>query len=237
MKEKPPMNVLSVNDALRGFTDLDLRREVAIRQHNTQEGYKVLNREAARAALTPLLDLAFHHPRNGCDDHHLTPHDKLVTFNQRGRFLQVVCPACYLQHLDLADQQGDEAFNAAWLDNFMVQLQVADYEPRGAEAVEAREEHIGMVLDELNLLLPLTFHPHSGGCDDHNRIGDRDQFRRGENGLNVSCVRCFLLNAEKNPDSWDSRFSFGRTSGTRSRFTSLVRRVLGAGQPAPGLLF
>jgi len=195
------MKVLAVNEELAGFDNFALSRELAVRQHNRQEGHKNVNRAAVKEALTPLMDLAFHNQRKGCSTDNLLPMSHMVVTNRETGIQTLQCPACYLAHLDIAEEKGN--FDEVWLDPFMIQLQVADYPDKNRER---REDHIGMVLEDVDLLLPLTFHPNSQGCSDTALIDPRYQYRRGDGRMEVSCVRCFLLGAKADGDSWDERY-------------------------------
>jgi len=179
-----------------------LEREVAIRNANQQAEHKRSNREAAQAALTPLLDLAFHSSELDCSDEDLLPMEQMVKPHPSGKFQQIACPACYLMRLADADDEG--RFNEVWQPDFMVQLKVADYRDHSPRA---REEHIRLALDAADELLALTFHPNRAECSDSNRIAAREQFTMGDRGRNnVSCVRCFLLDALDDVQSWDLRY-------------------------------
>jgi|GEM_PF-5282473 len=187
------MSIPQGNEALSGITDIAMVRELAIRKALRTEEYRVANREAVEAALTPLFDLVYHRPKGGCSDSHPVPMNRIIVRNRDMGFDSIACPACYLIHLD-------DDFAQNWLDSFMVQLKAVEYESPDREA---REVHIAQVLEDIDALLPLTFHPNRAGCSDEAWLSDRRQF---SNGREVECVRCFLLGAAAEPDNWDPRY-------------------------------
>lgn len=189
-----------LNVSLSGLTLQELEREVAKRNALQQEEHKATNLVAAKTALTALLDLAFHNPEVGCDDHDLLPMGQMV--EQGDGFDKVACPACYLLHLAEADD--NDCFDDVWLPDFMVQLKVAD---RPTDAVREREEHINLALSSVEELLGLTFHPSRTGCSDDRPIALREQFvPQARNRNRVSCVRCFLMDAMEDPETWKLRY-------------------------------
>ena len=192
-------NILAVNEFLTAFDDLVLARELAIRKALRFDEHKAANKAQALLALDTLFDLSFHRPGFDCDDENLIPMDRMV---QRGDgFNTIACPACYLGYLT-------NDFDGTWNPDFMVQLKVADYAVGHSreERVE-REEHIDLVLSNLDVLLPLTFHPNREGCTDMALLPERQQFRRGDRGqTDVTCPRCFLLTCQQDADNWDPRF-------------------------------
>ena len=188
------MNIPSGNEALTAFADGALRRELAIRQATRMQGHMTANKEAARGAVDALLLASYHRPGGHCDDDHLTPLSRIVTQNRAG-FDMIACPACYLLHLA-------DSFDEAWQPEFMAQVRLTDYH----QDSETRGEHIDDMLDNLDVLLPLTFHPGSQRCSDDEPLQDRRLFLRGERGTEVACPRCFLLNAQADSNWWPERF-------------------------------
>jgi hypothetical protein len=182
------------NEALGPFDDLALRRELAIREAIRMDEHMAANKAAVPAALDALLLMSYHRPNLKCDNHDLLPLNKIVQRNPAG-YDQIACPACYLMHLE-------RDFEQAWQPQFMVQLRVVDYHQDRDE----REEHIGEMLDRIPALLPLTFHPSRAKCSDDSLLLHKWQFKRGERGVDVTCPRCFLLEAQADEDAWDPRF-------------------------------